>query len=82
MVTEGVVELTAGADAWTWVVEDRDAEAIKRIYSELLRIEVQVEVFRRDGVQPVSPMLEHLGELDPNHFGSRLDLDFLAKELD
>ena len=30
----------------------------------------------------VMPMLEHLEELDPGHFGSRLYLDFLAKELD
>ena len=54
MVAEGVVELTAGADAWTWVVEDRDAETIKRVYSKFLRVEVQVEVFRRDGVQPIA----------------------------
>ena len=30
----------------------------------------------------VMPKLEHLEELDPGHFGSRLYLDFLAKELD
>ena len=50
VVAESIVELSASANARAWIVEDRDAKTIERIHPELLGVEVQVEVFRRDGV--------------------------------
>ena len=58
MVAERIVDLVASADASTGSIEDRDAEPIKGIHPEFLRVEMEIEVPRWDGVKPVACVRE------------------------